>query len=82
MSSKDGSILLNQVVRDEKFIPEKEFTPVSLRKRKDLQAARGKYPVYWVWEKDHIKRVKFDPIQTSAKFLVNSTDLCESFFYC
>jgi len=51
MSSNDRSIVLNQVVKDEKFIPEKEFTPLSLRKRKDLQALRGKDPVYWVLEK-------------------------------
>ena len=66
-NNDDGSIVLNQAVRDENFNPEKEFTPVSLRERKDLQEAKGKDPVYWVWEKDHIKRVKFDPIKSSNK---------------
>ena len=69
ISNNDGSIVLNQAVRDENFNPEKEFTPISLRERKDLQEAKGKDPVYWVWEKDHIKRVKFDPIKSSNKVL-------------
>ena len=66
-SNKDGSIVLNQAVRDEKFNPENEFRPVSLRDRKDLQEAQGKDPVYWVWEKDQIKRIKFEPIQAREK---------------
>ena len=69
ISSNDGSIVLNQAVRDKNFNPEKEFTPVSLKDRKDLQAARRKDPVYWVWEKDHIKRIKLDPIQSNDKVL-------------
>ena len=62
ISNEDGSIVLNQAVRDEKFNPENEFIPVSLRDRKDLQEAQKKNPVYWVWEKDQIKRVKLDPV--------------------
>ena len=61
-SSKEGSIVLNQAVRDIKFNPENEFRPVSLRDRKDLKEAHKRNPVYWVWEKDKIKRIKFDPI--------------------
>ena len=67
ISNKEGSIVLNQAVRDEKFNPENEFIPVSLRDRKDLQEAQKKNPVYWVWEKDQIKRIKFEPIQSREK---------------
>ncbi len=71
ISNKEGSIVLNQAVRDEKFNPENEFIPVSLRDRKDLQIAQKKDPVYWIWEKDQIKRIKFEPIQSREKnFLI------------
>ena len=60
ISNKEGSIVLNQAVRDEKFNPENKFIPFSLRERKDLQEAQKKHPVYWVWEKDHVKRIKLD----------------------
>ena len=66
-SNKEGSIVLNQAVRDEKFNPENEFIPVSLRDRQDLQSALKKDPVYWVWEKDQIQRIKFEPIQSREK---------------
>ena len=69
ISNKEGSIVLNQAVRDEKFNPENEFIPISLRDRKDLQEAQKKNPVYWVWEKDQIKRIKLDPIQSKEKVL-------------
>ena len=67
ISNKEGSIVLNQAVRDEKFNPENEFIPVSVRDRKDLQIAQKKDPVYWIWEKDQIKRIKFEPIQSREK---------------
>ena len=67
LSNNDGSIVLNQAVRDKNFNPEKEFTPGSLKDKKDLQAARGNDPFYWIWEKDHTKKIKFDPIQSSEK---------------
>ena len=38
--SQEGSILINQVARDEKSNPENEFIPVSFRDRKDLQEAQ------------------------------------------
>ena len=69
ISNHEGSIVLNQAVRDEKFNPENEFIPVSLRDRKDLQEAQKKDPVYWVLEKDQIKRIKFDQIQSKQKIL-------------
>ncbi len=51
ISNKNGSIVLNQAVRDKKFDPENEFTPVSLRDRKDLQKVQKKNPIYWIWQK-------------------------------
>ncbi len=33
------------------------------------QKIQKKDPVYWVWEKDQIKRIKFDPIQSKEIFL-------------
>ena len=41
--------------------------PISLRDRKDLQIAKKKDPVYWIWEKDQIKRIKFETIQSREK---------------
>ena len=67
ISNHEGSIVLNQAIRDEKFNPKNEFTPVSLRDRKDLQETQKKDPVYWIWEKDQIKRIKFEPIQSREK---------------
>ena len=67
ISSNYGSIVLNQAVRDEFFNPEKEFKPVSLRERKDLREAQEKDPIYWVWEQDQIKRIKFDSLKSSDK---------------
>ena len=43
------------------------FIPVSLRDRKDLQEAQKKDPVYWIWEKDQIKRINFEQIQSREK---------------
>ncbi len=69
ISNNEGSIVLNQAVRDENFSFENEFEPISLRENKDLQKAKRKDPVYWVWEKDQIKRIKFDPNQANEKGL-------------
>ncbi len=69
ISNNDGSIVLNQAIRDEKFNPENEFSPVSLRERKDLQEAKAQNPVYWVLEKDQIKRINFDQIKFNEKVL-------------
>ena len=49
------------------LILKNEFILVSLRDRKDLQIAQKKDPVYWLWEKDQIKRIKFEPIQSREK---------------
>ena len=52
-----------------KFNPKIEFTPVSLRDRKDLQEIKKEDPIYWVREKDQIKRIKLDQIQFKEKVL-------------
>ena len=69
ISNNDGSIVLNQAIRDKKFKPESEFTPVSVREREDLQEALSTDPVYWVWEKNKIRRFKFYPVQSNKKNL-------------
>ena len=69
ISNNDGSIVLNQAIRDENFKPESEFTPVSVREREDLQEALSTDPVYWVWEKNKIRRFKFYPVQSNKKNL-------------
>jgi hypothetical protein len=35
-SGPDGSIVINQAIRDDEFNPETEFVPVSAAKNKDL----------------------------------------------
>ena len=69
VSNQDGSIVLNKAIRDEKFKPENEFKPISVRGRKDLQEAQATDPVYWIWENDGIKRVKFVPAKFNKKTL-------------
>ena len=64
-SGEEGSIVLNQAIRDERFDQKKEFVPVSLRNNKALRKARASNPVYWIWKKDKIKRVKVDAHQKS-----------------
>ena len=59
-SGREGSIVLNQATRDNAFDQTKEFSPVSLRSNKQLKKARQAHPVYWIWEKERIKRVKLD----------------------
>ena len=49
ISGSEGSIVLNQAVRDSDFDPTKEFKPVSLRYRADLQKAKAADPVIWIW---------------------------------
>ena len=51
---------MNQATRDDMFDQRKEFSPVSLRSNKQLRQARQAYPVYWIWEKERIKRLKLD----------------------
>ncbi|MCR8538966.1 MAG: hemagglutinin [Prochlorococcus marinus CUG1439] len=61
ISGKEGSIVLNQPIRDELFDSKKEFVPQKL-KTLSLINARKSPPVYWIWENDQIKRLMFNPL--------------------
>ena len=61
ISGKEGSIVLNQPIRDKFFDPKKEFIPQKLNKL-SLIKARKSPPVYWIWENDQIKRLMFNPL--------------------
>ena len=61
ISGKEGSIVLNQPIRDKLFDPKKEFIPQKLNQL-GLMNARKSPPVYWIWEKDQIKRLIFNPL--------------------
>ncbi len=67
VSGDEGSIVLNQAVRDSDFDPAKEFKPVSLRDRTDLQKAKAAEPVFWIWEDGKIRRLKVGGISSSKK---------------
>ena len=56
ISSEEGSLVLNQSIRDNAFIYATEFIPVNLRERPDLQAARAVEPWRWSWHNGHIRR--------------------------
>ncbi len=62
ISGKEGSIVLNQPIRDKFFDPAKEFIPHKLNKL-DLNKARKSPPVYWIVENDQIKRLSFNPTE-------------------
>ncbi|ABV51249.1 possible Hemagglutinin-neuraminidase [Prochlorococcus marinus str. MIT 9215] len=65
ISGKDGSVVLNQPIRDKFFDPTKEFIPQKLNKL-DLINARKSPPVYWIMENDQIKRLRFNPLENKA----------------
>lgn len=56
VSSAQGSLVLNQSIRDGAFDYATEFVPVSLRDRPDLQQARAVRPWLWSWQHGHIRR--------------------------
>ncbi len=62
ISGKEGSIVLNQPIRDKFFDPDKEFIPQKLNNL-SLLNARERSPVYWIWENDQIKRLGFNPLE-------------------
>ena len=66
ISGKDGSIVLNQPIRDKFFDPKKEFVPQKLNKL-SLIKARKSPPVYWVYEDNQIKRFLFKPLEKNIK---------------
>ena len=77
-SGKEGSIVLNQAIRDDAFDQRKEFSPVSLRSNKQIRKARRAHPVHWILEEARIKRVKLDcksilkDIKLEAKMSANN----------
>ena len=68
ISGKEGSIVLNQPIRDKFFDKAKEFIPRKLDKVSLIKARRSS-PVYWIWENDQIKRVLFNPLERKVKTL-------------
>ena len=65
ISGKEGSVVLNQAIRDKYFDPKREFFPKKLNKL-NLIKARKSLPVYWIWENDEIKRVRFNPLEKKS----------------
>ena len=68
ISSKKGSIVLNQSKRDNFFDSNKEFIPQKLKKA-SLIESRKSSPIYWIWEKNKIKRFTFNPLEHKIKTL-------------
>ena len=62
ISGKEGSVVLNQPIRDKFFDPTQEFIPQKLNKL-DLIKARKSPPVYWILEDNQIKRLSFNPLE-------------------
>ena len=58
ISGKNGSIVINQAIRDEQFEASSEFNPINIENRIDLQKAKSKEPIIWLWENGEIKRIK------------------------
>ncbi len=68
ISGKEGSIVLNQPIRDKFFDPAKEFIPQKLDKI-SLVKARKSPAVYWIYENNQIKRFAFNPQEKKVKAL-------------
>lgn len=56
VSGDEGSMVLNQSIRDRDFNFRTEFNPVSLRDRSDLREAHACEPWIWSWRDGHIYR--------------------------
>jgi hypothetical protein len=56
ISGEEGSLVLNQSIRDPDFSYATEFIPVCLADRPDLQTARAVEPWRWSWHNGHIPR--------------------------
>ena len=66
ISGKEGSIVLNQPIRDKFFDSAKEFVPKKLDKT-SLIKARNIQPVYWIYENNQIKRLSFNPLERKVE---------------
>ena len=58
ISGKDGSIVINQAIRDKQFEANAEFNPISIENRIDLEQAKSTEPIIWLWKDGEIKRIK------------------------
>jgi hypothetical protein len=58
ISGNDGSIVINQAIRDKQFEAKTEFNPISIENRIDLQKAKSQEPIIWLWKEAEIKRIK------------------------
>ncbi len=67
VSGTEGSMVLNQSVRDIHFDPSKEFIPVSLRAREDLRRAKGADPIFWFWDNGRIRRLNLANVDSAPK---------------
>ena len=56
VSSEEGSLVLNQSMRDQGFDYRTEFIPVRLEEREDLLKAQATIPWIWSWKDGHICR--------------------------
>ena len=56
VSGEEGSLVLNQSIRDPNFNYATEFIPVKLSDRHDLMTARSSSPWVWTWRDGHICR--------------------------
>ena len=56
VSSNEGSLVLNQSMRDQGFDYRTEFIPVRLEEREDLRQAKASVPWIWSWKDGHICR--------------------------
>ena len=56
VSGDEGSMVLNQSIRDRDFNFRTEFNPVSLRDRSDLREAHACEPWIWSWRDGNIYR--------------------------
>ena len=56
VSEEDGSLVLNQSIRDPDFDYATEFIPVKLSEHRDLVDAKSNSPWVWTWRDGHICR--------------------------
>tara|TARA_B100000579_G_scaffold352918_1_gene307468 strand:- start:442 stop:951 length:510 start_codon:yes stop_codon:yes gene_type:complete len=58
ISGKNGSVVINQAIRDEQFDSSREFDPISIKDRADIQKSRSVDPIVWFWKDERINRIK------------------------
>ena len=56
VSSHEGSLVLNQSMRDYGFDDRTEFISVRLQEREDFRKAKATVPWIWSWKDGHICR--------------------------